>query len=261
MVGAEVVDVEDEFFGKVFRRAPDDPTYAGVDKSVSVVQVVSFVREEVKIGKRDVLVARGVNGNDFLKAEIPLQLWNDEGSYESTRRSIDVDNSINVLLDQQIVDRLRIFVFARVCRAQDNTNTNRILVNHGNRLLGVNHVSLRRAENVFLLNLKVSSCLLPAYLHGRAHDDIGLVSGLAGCNAGVLPALLHGEDSEHDGFRGSDSRGADCGGIVTGGGGIEEAADHRHAAVLDVGGLGVFFVVDEVLGEGLGHEVLDFFFL
>jgi hypothetical protein len=25
--------------------------------------------------------------------------------------------------------------------------------------------------------------------------------------------------------------------------------------------LGIFFIVDEVLGEGLGHEVFDFFFL
>jgi hypothetical protein len=30
---------------------------------------------------------------------------------------------------------------------------------------------------------------------------------------------------------------------------------------LNVGGLGVFFVIDEVLGEGLGHELLGLIFL
>lgn len=44
-------------------------------------------------------------------------------------------------------------------------------------------------------------------------------------------------------------------------GGIEEAADHGYAAVLDLGCAGVLFVVDEVLGQGLGHEVLGFFLL
>jgi hypothetical protein len=30
LVGAEVVDVEDELFGEVFWFAPDDPAYAGI---------------------------------------------------------------------------------------------------------------------------------------------------------------------------------------------------------------------------------------
>ena len=33
------------------------------------------------------------------------------------------------------------------------------------------------------------------------------------------------------------------------GGDVEEAGNHVDAAVLDVGGLGVFFVVDEVLAK------------
>jgi hypothetical protein len=36
LVGAEVVDVEDEFFGEIFGSAPDDPAYTGVDESVPV---------------------------------------------------------------------------------------------------------------------------------------------------------------------------------------------------------------------------------
>lgn len=36
LVGAEVVDVEDEFFGEVFGGAPDDPAYAWVYESVPI---------------------------------------------------------------------------------------------------------------------------------------------------------------------------------------------------------------------------------
>jgi hypothetical protein len=36
LVGAEVVDVEDEFLRKVFGVAPDDPADAGVDEAVLV---------------------------------------------------------------------------------------------------------------------------------------------------------------------------------------------------------------------------------
>jgi hypothetical protein len=36
LVGAQVVDVEDEFFGEVFGGAPDDPAYTWVDEAVPV---------------------------------------------------------------------------------------------------------------------------------------------------------------------------------------------------------------------------------
>ena len=38
---------------------------------------------------------------------------------------------------------------------------------------------------------------------------------------------------------------------------VEEAGDHADAAVLNVGAHRVFFVVDEVLGKGIDHELLD----
>lgn len=42
---------------------------------------------------------------------------------------------------------------------------------------------------------------------------------------------------------------------------MEQVGNHVDAAVLDVCGLGVFFVVDEVLAEAVGHELLGFVFL
>ena len=42
---------------------------------------------------------------------------------------------------------------------------------------------------------------------------------------------------------------------------VEHPRNHRNTAVLDLGGLGVLFVIDEVLGECLSHELLHFIFL
>jgi hypothetical protein len=257
LVCAEVVDVEDEFFGEVFRASPNDPAYAWVDEAVSVLVLEM---ERVERGG-DVLVARNVDGNHLLESEIPFEVRDHERSNESTRSSINMNNRINLLLNQQIIDSLRILIFTRVSRAQNNTNTNRILIHELDRLLGINNISVRCAEHVFLLDLEVACSFLPADLHSRAHDDVGLVKRLVSSLAGILPAFLHGENSEHDGFRGADSGGAYCGCSFFSGGGIKEAADHGDAAVLDVGGLGVFFVVDEVLGEGLAHQIFDFFLL
>jgi hypothetical protein len=257
LVCAEVVDVEDEFFGEVFGAAPDDPAYTWVNEAVSILVLEM---ERVEKG-RDVLVARNVDGNHLLESEIPFEVRDHERSNKSTRSSINMNNRVNLLLNQQIIDSLRILIFTRVSRAQNNTNTNCILIHEINSLLGINDISLRCAVHVFLIDLEVAGSFLPADLHSRAHHDVGLVKGLAGSLAGILPTLLHGEDSEHDGFRGADSGGAYCGCSFVSGGGIEEAADHGDAAVLDVGGLGVFFIVDEVLGEGFAHQIFDFFFL
>jgi hypothetical protein len=42
LVGAEVVDVEDEFLREVFGVAPDDPADAGVDEAVLVSVIISL---------------------------------------------------------------------------------------------------------------------------------------------------------------------------------------------------------------------------
>ena len=39
---------------------------------------------------------------------------------------------------------------------------------------------------------------------------------------------------------------------------VEETGNHGDAAVLDVGGLRVFLVVDKILREGICHELLNF---
>jgi hypothetical protein len=196
LVCAQVVDVEDEFFGEVFGAAPDDPAYAWVDEAVSIL----VLEMEGEGRGRDLLVAGNVDGNYLLESEVPFEVRDHEGSNKSTGSGINMNNRINLLLNQQIIDSLRILIFTRVSRAQNNTNTNRILIHELDRLLGINNISLGCAEHVFLLDLEVTCRFLPADLHSRAHDDVGLVKRLASILTGILPALLHGEDSEHDGL-------------------------------------------------------------
>jgi len=206
-------------------------------------------------------VAGCVDRDHLLESEIPLQFRDHERSHKSARRSIDMNHSINILLDQQIINRLSILILSRISRAQNNANTNSILIHEVDSLLGINHVSVRCAINVLLLNLKISRRLLPANLDSRAHDDIWLVPWLLGSLASILPALLHREDSQHNSLRGSDGGCSNRSGTLVVNRGVEESANHGHASILDVSGLRVFFVVDEVLGEGFGHQGFDFFFL
>jgi len=42
---------------------------------------------------------------------------------------------------------------------------------------------------------------------------------------------------------------------------IEQASNHADTAVLDISRLGIFFIVNEVLREGLSHELFGFVFL
>jgi hypothetical protein len=173
-----------------------------------------------------------------------------------------MDRRIKTLLYKQIIDRLHILILTRVGGPQNHANTNRVLVHQVDRLLRVNDKAVLGAVHKLFVHLKVPRRLLPAHLHGGAHDDVGVLGRLAGGLTLVLPAFLHGQHGKHDGLRGPDARGADCADAYPGADRrVEEPADHADAAVLDVGALRVFFVVDEVLGEGLGHELFSFFFL
>ena len=94
LVGAEVVDVEDEFLGEELGVAPDDPADAGVDEAV--------------------LVARDVDADDVGKAEIPFEFGDDEGGDEASGRGVDVDGGVEAALVEEVVDGFCVFVLAGV---------------------------------------------------------------------------------------------------------------------------------------------------
>jgi hypothetical protein len=208
-----------------------------------------------------VLVTGSVDRDDLLKSEIPLKLRNNKWSHETTGSGINVDDGVNVSLDQEIVNGLGIFVLSSVGSTENNTDTNGVLINQVDSLLGIDDVSVGGAVDVLLLNIKVSGGLLPAHLYGRRHDNVWVLGGLALGSSLVLPALLHGKDTKHNSLGATNGAGADGTLAVIVSWGIEESTDHVDTSVLNVGALGVFFVVDEVLGKGLGHEILDLFLL
>ena len=71
-------------------------------------------------------------------------------------------------------------------------------------------------------------------MNGAVHDKVGLVIGFARSFALVLPALLHGQDTEHDSLRGADCARAHGVHVVIVCGDIEKACNHRDAAILNV---------------------------
>lgn len=104
-----------------------------------------------------------------------------------------MDRGVHALLDQQIVNSLDILVFSSVCRSQNRTDTDGVFVDQIHALFRVNYIAFVRAVDVALLDIEVTCGLLPAHLHGRVHDHVGVAKVFSSGLALVLPPLLHGE--------------------------------------------------------------------
>jgi hypothetical protein len=64
---------------------------------------------------QSIFVSGCVDGHHFLQSEVPFQIRVDEWCYKSTTCCINMNDSVNVLLDQKVIDGLRILIFASVC--------------------------------------------------------------------------------------------------------------------------------------------------
>lgn len=144
LISTEVVDVEDQLLREILGITPDHPANTRVDKTI--------------------LVTRDVDGCDLLKTEIPEQVRVDERSNEATGSGIDVDVDINITLNQEIVDSLCVLVLAGVCGTQNGADTDGVLVDKVNGLLGVDYVAVLGAVNVLLLDIEVSASFLHTVL-------------------------------------------------------------------------------------------------
>ena len=69
LVGTKVVDIEDEFFGKVFGIAPNDPTHARINKAI--------------------FVPRDIDANNLFEAKVPKKAWINKRCNEATAGSIN----------------------------------------------------------------------------------------------------------------------------------------------------------------------------
>lgn len=102
-----------------------------------------------------------------------------------------MDRTIDLLVDQQVVDGFDVLVLARVRGPQDRTNANGILVHQVDRFFRINHIPRLRAVDIFLLDIEIPRCFLPAHLHRAIHHDVRVRAVLALGPAAVLPPLLH----------------------------------------------------------------------
>ena len=150
----------------------------------------------------------------------------------------------------QLRDRL---VRAVEGRAEDADDADRVLVAELHGLLGreVEAVALHRHEPH--LDVPVVGELLPADLDVDPHHEVRLVRRLALGLAPFLPPALEREAAQH---RRLARPGRRTSGRLTRVGRVPEVAQDRDTARLELGRLRVLVLVDHVLVEALGHQLL-----
>ena len=190
-------------------------------------------------------------------AEVPLEVAVEERRDERARRAVDVHRDVEAGALLQVVeqgaDLGHRLVGAVEGRAEDRDDADGVLVAERDGLGGgeVEAVALHRDQPH--LDVPVVRELLPADLDVDAHDDVGLVGGLALGGAALLPAALHREPAEH---RGLARPGRGAAGGLGGVGRVPQPAEDLDASRLELGGLRILVLVDHVLVEALGHELL-----
>jgi len=236
-VVAQVVDPEDEVLGERLRIAPHRPADAGVHESV--------------------LVTGGIDGLHARHAEVPLQVGVEERGDEAARRPVDVDRDVESGALLQVVEQLRhaldVLVAPIERRAQHDDDPDGVLVAELDGLLGREVVPLALHGDEPHLHVPVIGELVPAHLDVDAGHEVGLVGRLALGPALLLPATLEGEAAEHRRLARAGGRAA---GRLVRVGSVPEPADHVDATHLHGGGLRVFVLVDHVLVERLGHQLV-----
>ena len=229
-------------------------------------------------------MAGDVDGDDFLEAEVPWEVGHYKRRHKTSAGSIHVDGAINFVLHKEIIDCLDILVLSSVGGANDGADTNSVLVNELDSLLWVDNIAFIGAVDITFFNIEIPGRFLPTDLDGGVHDDVGFRGILAFSFALVLPAPLHSaedargqllapvclfvkikahlrQSSQHNGLgRPNCARAHRILGLICSRR-IEQSCDHADTTILDIGSLRVLLIVDEVLGEGFGHEFFNFLFL
>ena len=165
----------------------------------------------------------------------------------------DVDARLPLELVERGTDLLDGLVRALERRAQDRDDADRVLVAERDSFLcrEVKAVALHRHEPH--LDVPVIGELLPADLDVDSHHEVRPVRRLAGGGAALLPAALEREAAEHRRFARARRRAT---GRLFGIGRVPEATENVDAAHLERGRLRVLVLVDHVLVQALGHQLL-----
>ena len=236
-VTPEVVHVEDQVVRQERRPAPQHPADARIDETE--------------------LVARRLDGDHPLQAEVPHQVRLQEGGDEAARGGVDVhrhgDAGPRLVVVEGRADLLHRLVAAVHRRADDGHHADRVLVHVVEQPVGGQVEDVALEAHVARLDVPVVGELLPDDLDVPAHHDVGAVGGLAGLASGVLPAPLEREPAEHAPLGAARRRGAHA---LRGVRGVPQVPEHPDAPFLDLGGLRVLVLVDHVLVERGGVEAV-----
>jgi hypothetical protein len=168
---------------------------------------------------------------------------------------VDGDVDTRLLLEgvERVADLLHRLVGAVEGGAEDRDDPDRALVAELHRLLGREVEASALHGHEAHLDVPVVGELLPTHLDVDPHDQIRLVGRLPVGRTLLLPAPLEREPAEHRRLarpgRGAPRRIARVRGVP-------EVAEDVHAAHLELGRLRVLVLVDHVLVEALGHELL-----
>ena len=156
------------------------------------------------------LVSAGVYRLHPWELKVPFEacLGMREGSNESAGCSIymyrDVHAGLLLVFVQDVVNFLHGFVVTGVRAAQDDKYTDGVLINVLFDQLRVQSIAgLGTDGQDASLNLEISSELFQRHLSIGTHQDVGLACILSLFSALLLPASLHGQAAEMDGFRGT----------------------------------------------------------
>ena len=252
-IAAEVVDLEDQVLGQVLGAAPHHETHAGIGQPV--------------------LVPADVDRDHPGQAEIPLEVGVQERHHEAATGGVHVDRDVEALLLLELVqcgadlsDRLQL---TGVGGAQDAHHPDGVLVDRVDHLLRGDDVAVVGHRQIFRFDLEVAAEFLPHHLDIGAHHQIrgaglpgvgvvGIGLVVIGLGHALLPAPFQRQAGQHHRLRRSDGRRADgTGGVVVAQVlGMEKIRNHCHTTGFDRSGSRVLVLVDHVLVERLGHQLL-----
>ncbi len=211
---------------------------------------------ETRIGEA-VLVAGHVDRLHLREPEIPLEIGVQERCHETAARRVDVDRDVEPVLGvvrhHPVVDLLDGLELAGVGGAEDRDHADGVLVDAIHDGVGIDDEARLGDRYVAGLDVPVPTELLPDDLDVGAQHHVRLVRRETGGLATLAPLPLHGEAGEHHRFARSDRRHPDR---VAVDGGVEQVGHDVDAPPLDLGGLRVLVLVDHVLVERLGHQLV-----
>ena len=153
--------MEDEVLGQVVGGAPHDETDARVGEAV--------------------LVAGHVDRLHLREAEVPLQVGVQERCDEAAAGRVDVDGDVGavrgVVGHDAVVDLLDRLVLAGVGGAEDRDHADRVLVDPGHHVVGVDDVAVLGDRDVAGFDVPVAAELLPDHLDVRPSTRFGVSVG------------------------------------------------------------------------------------